>query len=90
MKTQWKIQGNEIQVIGPELGRGAWATVSVAIFRETLVAAKTIHHQILSQHNIHFSTRDEYGCKITPPQFDSVYQSYPGRRDGDPVRTDAY
>ena len=50
-ETQWVVRREEIQFTGPELGRGGWATVSVALFRGTHVAAKVIHHQILSQHN---------------------------------------
>ena len=51
LSTQWVVQGSEIQRTGTLLGQGGWATVSVATFRGTLVAAKTIHRQILSQHN---------------------------------------
>ena len=51
LETQWIVRREEIQLAGPELGRGGWATVSVALFRGTRVAAKLIHHQILSQHN---------------------------------------
>ena len=51
LETQWVVRREEIQLAGPELGRGGWATVSVALFRGTCVAAKVIHHQILSQHN---------------------------------------
>ena len=42
----------EIQLTGPELGRGGWATVSVATFRKAKVAAKSIHCQIVSHHNL--------------------------------------
>ena len=31
--TQWVVARQEIELTGPELGRGAWATVSVAKFR---------------------------------------------------------
>lgn len=51
LETQWVIQRSEIQLTGPELGRGGWATVSVALFRGTRVAAKSIHNQIISHHN---------------------------------------
>ncbi len=36
---------------GPEIGRGGWATVSVAKFRGAQVAVKRIHNQIVSRHN---------------------------------------
>ena len=51
LETQWVVSREEIQLTGPELGRGGWATVSVATFRGMQVAAKSIHHQIISQHN---------------------------------------
>ncbi len=35
----------------PEIGRGGWATVSVAKFRGAQVAVKRIHDQIVSRHN---------------------------------------
>ena len=51
LETQWVVRREEIQLTGPELGRGGWATVSVATFRGMQVAAKSIHRQIISQHN---------------------------------------
>ena len=48
---QWAIKREEVQLTGPELGRGGWATVSVAIFRGVRVAAKCIHHTIISPYN---------------------------------------
>ena len=51
LETQWVVRKEEIQLTGPELGRGGWATVSVATFRGMQVAAKSIHRQIISQHN---------------------------------------
>ena len=51
LETQWVVRREEIQLTGPELGRGGWATVSVATFRRMQVAAKSIHRQIISQHN---------------------------------------
>ena len=51
LETQWVVSREEIQLTGPELGRGGWATVSVATFRGMQVAAKSIHRQIISQHN---------------------------------------
>ena len=51
LETQWVVKREEIQLTGPELGRGGWATVSVATFRGMQVAAKSIHRQIISRHN---------------------------------------
>ena len=51
LEIQWVVRREEIQLTGPELGRGGWATVNVATFRGMQVAAKSIHRQIISQHN---------------------------------------
>ena len=50
--SHWVMRREEIEMTGPELGRGGWATVSVATFRGVQVALKTIHRQIISPHNI--------------------------------------
>ena len=50
--SHWVVRREEIEMTGPELGRGGWATVSVATFRGVQVAAKTIHRLIISPHNI--------------------------------------
>ena len=54
----WVVRRDEIEMTGPELGRGGWATVSVATFRGVQVAAKTIHRQIISPHNIQLFRRE--------------------------------
>ena len=54
----WVVRRDEIEMTGPELGRGGWATVSVATFRGVQVAAKTIHRQIISLHNIQLFRRE--------------------------------
>lgn len=48
LETQWVVERREIHLTGPELGRGGWATVSIATFRGVNVAAKCIHNQIVS------------------------------------------
>ena len=58
LETQWEVEREELQMTGPELGRGAWATVSVAKFRGVRVAAKVIHGQILSRHNLQLFRRE--------------------------------
>lgn len=54
--SPWVVRASEIQQIGLELGRGGYywesTIVSVATFRGTLVAAKTIRHQILSERSM--------------------------------------
>ena len=56
--NDWAVRREEIMMTGPELGRGGWATVSVATFRGTQVAAKSIHNFILSPHNIQLFRRE--------------------------------
>ena len=56
--TQWVVRTEEIELTGPELGRGAWATVSVAKFRGLQVAAKRIHNQIVCRRNIQLFRRE--------------------------------
>ena len=58
LETQWVVERREIQLTGPELGRGGWATVSVAMFRGARVAAKCVHAEIISHHNIQLFRRE--------------------------------
>ena len=57
-EPQWVVERGEIQLTGPELGRGGWATVSVATFRGVQVAAKLIHDEIVSPYNIQLFKRE--------------------------------
>ena len=56
--THWAVRREEIELTGPELGVGAWATVTVAKFRGAQVAVKRIHNQIISRHNIQLFQRE--------------------------------
>ena len=56
--THWAVRREEIELIGPELGVGSWATVTVAKFRGAQVAVKRIHNQIISRHNIQLFQRE--------------------------------
>ena len=56
--SHWIVRSEEVQMTGPELGRGGWAIVSVATFRGVRVAAKTIHRQIISHHNVQLFKRE--------------------------------
>ena len=68
LETQWVVERREIQLTDQELGRGAWATVSVAIFRGARVAAKCVHNQIVSQHNIQLFKREmDMAARIRHP-----------------------
>ena len=66
--TQWVVERREIQLTDQELGRGAWATVSVAMFRGARVAAKCVHNQIVLQHNIQLFKREmDMAARIRHP-----------------------
>ena len=56
--THWVVKREEIELTGPELGVGGWATVTVAKFRGAQVAVKRIHNQIISRHNIQLFQRE--------------------------------
>ena len=56
--THWAVRREEIELTGPQLGAGGWATVSVAKFRGAQVAVKRIHNQIISRHNIQLFQRE--------------------------------
>ena len=90
LENQWVVERREIQLTGRELGRGGWATVSVATFRGARVAAKLIHDDIVSPYNIRLFRRDGHGLQNTPPQLAAVHWSHQCRRDGDPDRVDAH
>ena len=57
-QPHWVVQRNEIALTGEELGTGGWASVKVALFRGQCLAAKCLHHQIISAHNIRLFTRE--------------------------------
>ena len=56
--THWIVRRGEIELTGPQLGVGGWATVTVAKFRGAVVAVKRIHNQIVSHHNIQLFQRE--------------------------------
>ena len=56
--THWVVRREEIELTGPELGVGGWATVTVAKFRGIKVAAKRIHNRIISHHNLQLFQRE--------------------------------
>ena len=56
--THWAVRREEIELTGPELGEGSWATVTVAKFRGARVEVKRIHNQIISRHNIQLFQRE--------------------------------
>ena len=56
--THWVIRREEMELTGPELGVGGWATVTVAKFRGIQVAVKRIHDEIISHHNLQLFQRE--------------------------------
>ena len=56
--THWVVKREEIELTGPELGVGGWATVTVAKFRGIKVAVKRIHNRIISHHNLQLFQRE--------------------------------
>ena len=50
--THWVVRREEIELTGPELGVGAWTTITVAKFRGTQVAVKKMNNQLISHHNL--------------------------------------
>ena len=57
-QPHWVVQRGEIDLTEEQLGVGGWATVKVALFRGQRVAAKCLHNQIISAHNIRLFTRE--------------------------------
>ena len=56
--THWVVRREEMELTGPQLGVGGWATVTVAKFRGTQVAVKRIHNEIISRHNLQLFQRE--------------------------------
>ena len=68
VEAYWAVERREIQLTDQEIGRGAWATVSVAVFRGARVAAKCVHSQIISPHNIQLFKREmDMAARIRHP-----------------------
>ena len=56
--THWVLKREEIELTGPQLGAGGWATVTVAKFRGIQVAVKRIHDEIISHHSVQLFQRE--------------------------------
>ena len=67
-RAHWVVEREEILFTGQEIGRGGWATVSIAKFRDVNVAAKSIHHEIVFSHNRRLFRREmEMAARIRHP-----------------------
>ena len=59
LKSSWEVERKEIRVIQDKvLGKGGWGVVMMATFRGTKVAAKFLHEDIISPHNIGLFIRE--------------------------------
>ena len=80
----------EIELTGPQLGVGGWATVTVAKFRGAVVAIKRIHNQIVSPHNIQLFQREmNMVTRLRHPNL-SISWGHHGGRDDDRDGVDVY
>ena len=58
-KSSWRVEREEIEVMeGKPLGVGGWGEVRVVMFRGVKVAAKFLHEEIISPHNIDIFSRE--------------------------------
>ena len=56
--TTWVINRREINLSDKELGRGAYGWVKEATFRGCKVAVKCLHHELISEYNLHVFDRE--------------------------------
>ena len=56
--TTWVINRREINLSDKELGRGAYGWVKEAAFRGCKVAVKCLHHELISDYNLHAFDRE--------------------------------
>ena len=68
VKPQWLVSRCEIALTQHELGNGGWGRVVKATFRNEQVAAKCLHHQIISEYNVqHFVREMQISAKCLHP-----------------------
>ena len=58
VKPQWLVAHNEVSLSQQELGSGSWGKVVKATYKGEQVAAKCLHCQIVSDHNIQQLVRE--------------------------------
>ena len=79
----WAVQREEIQMTDEEIGRGGWGTIKVALFRGQRVAAKTLHNQIISPHNLRLFTREmNMAARVRHP---NLLQFIGATTEGEPI-----
>ena len=57
-QNQWVVNRREINLTDKELGRGAYGWVKEATFRGCKVAVKCLHHELISDYNLHVFDRE--------------------------------
>ena len=83
VKPQWLISRREITLTQNELGNGGWGRVVRATFRNEQVAAKCLHHQIISEYNVqHFVREMQISSKCHHP---NLLRFLGATLEGDPI-----
>ena len=83
VKPQWLISRREIALTQHELGNGGWGRVVKATFRNEQVAAKCLHHQIISEYNVqHFVREMQISSKCHHP---NLLRFLGATLEGDPI-----
>ena len=83
VKPQWLISRHEIALTQHELGNGGWGRVVQATFRNEQVAAKCLHHQIISEYNVqHFVREMQISSKCHHP---NLLRFLGATLEGDPI-----
>ena len=83
VKPQWLISKCEITLTQDELGNGGWGRVVKATFRNEQVAAKCLHHQIISGYNVqHFVREMQISSKCHHP---NLLRFLGATLEGDPI-----
>ena len=82
-KPFWAVQREEIQITKEEIGRGGWGAIVVALFRGQRVAAKSLHNQIISPHNLRLFTREmNMAARVRHP---NLLQFIGATTEGEPI-----
>ena len=83
VKPQWLISRREITLTQHELGNGGWGRVVRATFRNEQVAAKCLHHQIISEYNVqHFVREMQISSRCHHP---NLLRFLGATLEGDPI-----
>ena len=83
VKPQWIVSRQEIVLSQHKLGDGGWGRVMRATFRGEQVAAKCLHHQIVSEYNIqHFVREMQISAKCHHP---NLLKFLGATLEGDPI-----